>query len=90
MEVIADNEGAPAQQQEPLAHITNALLHGVSPNDYTSRVEDSLAVLGQALRANGAVTRGSGARTVGVQVQFSAYSLSQVLQERKCPSLTLP
>ena len=68
MEDVADNEAVPAQQQEPLAHITNALLHGVSPNDYTSRVEDSLAVLGQALRANGAGLRGNGARTVGVQV----------------------
>ena len=61
--LAAENEGRPAQQQQPLAHISNILLHGVSPDDYTSRVQDSLAVLGQALRANGA-------RTVGVQVSI--------------------
>ena len=78
MKDVADNEAAPAQQQEPLAHITNALLHGVSPNDYTSRVEDSLAVLGQALRANGAVLRGNGARTVGVQVNLAGRAFGTV------------
>lgn len=49
-------------QEQPLTHISNILLNGVSPNDYTSRVEDRLAVLGQALRS-------SSARNIGVQVR---------------------
>lgn len=60
---LVENDGENTGRQEPLAHISNILLHGVSPDDYTSRVRDRLAVLGHALN------RANEARHIGVQVE---------------------